>query len=325
MSRLREWSWAGPVATPGDEAHPKVRRRETRWALSLLGSASGSVALLLALGALGALHPAADSLAVFRGAFSGLGLAIAALLAILGARRGALAAAALPTIALMSLVPHWTAGTPGADLALYQKNLHYTLRDPGRIRDDILAARPDIVTFEELHANNDAIMTELADAYPFQLRCTAHRYVGDVAVLSRYPFRAGSANCPSVPGMASVVVETPKGPVTVAAIHLFWPWPHEQPEQVVDLLREIAALEGPVVIAGDFNMVRWSETLRRFARASGTGFVGHAAMSYRLGPGPFTGVAIDHVLAPGGQGSTEFRPQLGSDHRGVLARIALPE
>lgn len=313
--------------TPMPAAHPKVRGREGRPVRVLAGLAAAGVAALLGLGALGALHPAGDSLAVFRTSLSGCGLGLALMLLALGSRRGAGLAALVPALALLSLAPHWAAGgaAPEGGLSLYQKNLLYLTRDVDRIRDDILTARPDVVTFEEVHPNNERILGELAAAYPAQVRCPARDAVGDVAVLSRYPFREGSVRCSRTPGMASAVVEAPDGPVTVAAIHFEWPWPHRQPVQAERLIGEIASLEGPAVIGGDFNMVRWSATIRRIAEASGTEPVGPARVTFPMGPGPFVGVSIDHVLAPGGAGATELRPLLGSDHLGVLARIAPPE
>ncbi len=315
-------------AHPG--AHPSVTGREPRRALralrGLVGLAALTVAALLALGALGRVHPAGDSFAVLRVSLVAAGLAVAPLLAVLGAGRAALLAALAPGLGLLSLAPHWVperaAIAPGSsELVLYQKNLLYALRDPGRIRDDILRTRPDVVTLEELHRNNERILAALREVYPWQIRCRARPRVGDVAVLSRFPFREGSAGCSKTYGMAHAVVEAPGGPVTVGAIHFEWPWPHGQAAQAEGIVAEVAALEAPVVLGGDFNMVRWSDVLGRIGAASGAGPVGPARVTFPVGPGGFS---IDHVLAPGGQGQTMLRPRLGSDHLGVLARIALP-
>lgn len=84
---------------------------------------------------------------------------------------------------------------------------------------------------------------------------------------------------------------------------------------------EMSTWDEPVIMGGDFNMVRWSWALRdigRSARASAIGrthiTLAEKAYGMRL--------SIDHVLASG-TGSVEARPTLGSDHRGLLARIAL--
>lgn len=317
------------VTTPRVSSHSKVSLRENAapparsLVRRLLVVAAALVAAALAAGFLGALHPAGDSFAVFRGSLSGLGLVIAAAVSLAAPRRWALAAALVPALSLGTLLPHWVQGAPvQGGITLYQKNLHYQTRDVSLIAADILAEIPDVVTLQELHRNNARILGDLHGAYPWQVVCHFPRHPGQVALLSRHPFRDGGA-CSETPGMAHAVVETPDGPVSVASIHFHWPWPAgTQPGQARRLLPEIAALEGPVVIGGDFNMVRWSATLRRIARAADAQFVGRAAMSYAFAPGPFSGVSIDHVLGPQG-GTTEFRPPLGSDHRGVLARVRL--
>ncbi len=316
-------------ALPG--SHPSVTRREPGGAIrvlrGLLAVAALWVAALLALGALGRMHPAGDSFAVLRVSLVAAGLAVAALLAALGAGRAALLAGLAPGLGLLSLVPHWAPErapvAPGsAELVLYQKNLLYALHDPVRIRDDILRARPDVVTLEELHRNNERILAALREAYPWNIRCRPRLRAGYVAVLSRFPFREGSAGCSKTYGMAHAVVEAPDGPVTVGAIHFEWPWPHGQAAQAEGIVAEVAALEAPVVLGGDFNMVRWSDVMERIEAASGTEPVGPARVTFPVGPGGFS---IDHVLAPGGQGQTTLRPLLGSDHLGVLAEIALPK
>jgi endonuclease/exonuclease/phosphatase (EEP) superfamily protein YafD len=326
---LREWFPVVSDTTPQSAFHPSVTLREptaVRRARMLLAVSSAVISTLLVLGALGHLHPAGDSLSVLRPALAAGGLLIAGALLCLGSGRSALLALAAPGFALLSLAPHWYGGQAVEEggLTLYQKNILFKIHDTTRIREDILRADPDIVTLEELHPNNERILDDLRDSYPSQIRCNVRPVAGSAAILSRYPFRDGSAGCSKTPGMARAVVETPDGPITIAAIHFEWPWPHRQPGQVEGLMDEIAALEGPVVLAGDFNMVRWSSTIRRIAEATGTEPVGRARVTFPMAPLPFAGVSIDHVLAPNGAGTTSLRPLLGSDHMGVLARVAMP-
>lgn len=277
---------------------------------------------------LGAFHPGFDSLAVFRGLLAA-GTTICALtLALLGRRRAALVAALLPAFAVLSLVPHWFGNRAAPDgLVLYQKNLWYRNPVTRDVVADIRATSPDAVTLQEVAQRNETILDDLRDAYPTQLRCPFYRVVGDVAVLSRWPAVPGSALCEAHRGLGAITVETPQGPVTLVSIHFHWPWPHAQPDQAEDLepaLMTLAARDAPMIIGGDFNMVRWSATLGRLALVSGTEPLGASQPSYTRKPWMPVGLAIDSVFATGGTGNTALRPLFRSDHKGVLAKVALP-
>jgi len=76
--------------------------------------------------------------------------------------------------------------------------------------------------------------------------------------------------------------------------------------------------DGKAVLGGDFNMVTWSHTMRRIERVSGTKRIGAVWNTISLKGLP---LPIDYVLASG-TGSSERRPLLGSDHHGLVARIA---
>ncbi|TDK51281.1 endonuclease/exonuclease/phosphatase family protein [Antarcticimicrobium luteum] len=292
-----------------------------------IGWAAAAVTLAaLAAGYGGALHPAGDSLAVFR-----VPLAVAAglLLAMLWRPRRAVA----PGLALvaLALLPRlwamWPGPGPGpegveaqAGLVIYQKNLLFNLPDPRRLVADIAARSPDVVTLQEVSPRNRAVLAALRDRYPYQHDC-AYRAVGGTAVLSRWPAVPGSARCAH--GLTALQVETPAGRVWAVSLHLRWPWPHPQAAQLDRLGPVLRAMRGPMVIGGDFNSVAWSDALARVARASGTRRAGHEAASFALPYGGF-GVAIDHVLASGARpGTIEVLDRMGSDHRGILARVTV--
>ena len=77
------------------------------------------------------------------------------------------------------------------------------------------------------------------------------------------------------------------------------------------------------LIAGDFNMVPWGESVQRIKQAAGNRYLGAFRNTHNLG-GLFLPLPIDTVLVPrGATGTVELRGYMGSDHRGVLARIAL--
>jgi len=278
---------------------------------------TGAVLALAALGLshAGALHPAADSLAVFRPVIV-LGLVPCLYLA-----RRARALAMLGTVAAaVALGPAmWLARPAGAEptgaLVLYQKNLLWSNDRLGALAEDIMASGADVVTLQEVSRGNRALLGMLADAYPGQALCESGA-VGAVAVLARAPFAAPPV-CIEGQAMVLAQVAGPEGPVWVGSVHLSWPWPWPQARQAERLAAKLEALEGPRVIAGDFNMVAWGRSVRRMSAASGTRPIGPVRRSFVLmGVYP---LAIDHVLA--GAGRLEARARLGSDHFGLLARV----
>jgi endonuclease/exonuclease/phosphatase (EEP) superfamily protein YafD len=273
-------------------------------------------ALPVAAGYLGGLHPAGDSFAVFRAQGAGLLvlMALGALLA--GARRAGIAGIALAVFAAVPLVfGYWAEGVPGP-LRLYQKNMLFRNSDLPGLEADIRAADVAVLTLQEVSTPNLALLTALEDVLPHQMVCT-FATVGGVAVATRLMPVPGQEIC--APGLAAMQVEGPEGRLWLVSVHLHWPWPYGQAAQVADLVPVLAGLDGPVVMAGDFNMVRWAAALRAMAGAARVGPAGRVHGSY-TGFAPWLLLPIDHVLARGG-GTVETRPGLGSDHLGLLARI----
>ncbi len=276
-------------------------------------------ALPLLGGYLGGLHPLGDSLAVFR--LQGAGLL--AVLAAIALFTGAATVGRLGMVlALVAGVPvAWSyqgAGAPGTDLRLYQKNMLFRNDDLSGLQADIRAAAPDVLTLQEVSDPNKALMADLADTLPHQLWCP-FAAVGGTAVATRLPPIPGQTVC--APGLAAMKVTGPKGPLWLVSIHLHWPWPYGQPAHVAALLPALQEMEAPVVMAGDFNMVRWSDALAALRHATGTDHAGPVRGTY-TGFQPWLTLPIDHVLSPGG-GTMETRPGLGSDHLGLLADLSL--
>ena len=286
------------------------------------------LALLLALGGgyLGALHPAGDSLAVFRAYFVAPVLLLAALALVTGMRLVAGVSGLCGILALISvwgLVPLGKAdAAQGSGFELYQKNMLFRNPDPSQISADILARRPDFVTLQEVSPANRVIFDHLRAVYPAQHYCP-FAGVGGVGISSVWPKVEGSGLCAVAGrGMAAMQVVTPNGPVWVVSMHLFWPWPHSQDAQLKTLWPVLGAFEGKVVIGGDFNMVPWSHQLRQVERTSRAELLGPATISL-VKAGGFLRVPIDHVLVTGGQGQVRRLPLLGSDHFGLLAGFEL--
>ncbi|NNK68114.1 MAG: endonuclease [Rhodobacteraceae bacterium] len=289
---------------------------------------------VLALGFTGRFHGLGDSLSLLRPLVVPALAFISLLLLIPGPRRLALAGLAVAIGGGVSLVPPSPAsmlpdGTQ--TYAIYQKNLLFRLPDTNPVAADILDKGVDFVALQELHRRNRPILGALRETFPYQHFCP-FAAVGGIAVLSRFPAVDGKTVCAEGAGLAGMQVLTPDGPLWVVSLHLHWPYPYRQASQVEGLLPILSALEGPVVLGGDFNMVAWSHAVRAIARATGTEMAGFAggtlALSYSVDGknliDTLPRLPIDHVLVPEGSATVSVTrlPRLGSDHHGVLARFA---
>lgn len=279
-------------------------------------------------GYLGALHPAADLLAVGRGAFGAVALIWALMLPapyrllplglVLGGLgwhlSGHLGRAQAPPLA-QAQVPV----TPPLALRVYQKNLQRDRIDRGPMLAHIRKADPDILLVQEVSKYNLDMLAALRDRLPHQHVCDVAGANGN-AILSRWPLAPGGTAC--IPGAARAVIDTPSGPLSAVSLHLSWPWPYAQPEMLATIEPFLRQVSGPAIVGGDFNAVAWSHTLRRVEAATGTRRAGPFADTFDLGPLPGMGIGIDHILVSGRiYASIAVAPRLGSDHHGLIAQM----
>lgn len=265
-------------------------------------------------GYLGWLHPAGDSLSVGRGIASAM-VFISAMLAISAGMRlaafGSILLAFL-TGTSVSLAYLWP-GPPGS-ISLYQKNLLYRNDDLAGLEADIRAAAPLVLTLQEVSEANLVLLNGLKDMLPHQFHCAQGRR-GGTAVASSLPPVPGSEVC--VSGLAAMQVLYKEAPIWIVSVHLEWPWPYRQARHSNDLAPVLAGLEGPVLMGGDFNMVRWGYSVERLAAVANVQVAGPMQGSF-AGFAPWLWLPIDHVFAPSG-GRVSYRPLFGSDHLGILA------
>lgn len=283
----------------------------------------------------GRFHAAGDTLAVARPvAVLVVGILSAAAL-LLRPRRIGLAGLSLAAFGTASLVPQAPVSAlpdEATVFALYQKNLLFRLPDTGPVAADILETGTDFVTLQELHIRNRPILDALRGTYPHQLFCP-FAAVGGIAVLSRWPIVEGRTVCGDDSGLAAMQVATPDGPLWVVSLHLHWPFPYRQQEQVTALLPVLETFEAPVAIGGDFNMVPWSHAVGAISEATGSKLSGYAGGTFafshdgtdRTLAAWLPRLPIDHVLVPEGGAalSLQRRERLGSDHHGLVAEFAV--
>ena len=137
-------------------------------------------------------------------------------------------------------------------------------------------------------------------------------------MLSRYPLSDGHL-CSERRAISAVQVQLPDRTVWAASVHIPWPWPHDASRAEAAARKVLAQMDGPIVVAGDFNSMPWTARIGQIARKTKTKLAGPMRHTYTL---MHTPISIDHVLAPGG-GTVERRPMLGSDHAGLVAQVEL--
>jgi endonuclease/exonuclease/phosphatase (EEP) superfamily protein YafD len=281
-----------------------------------------TLAILAVLGGyIGWLHPIGDSLSVGRPLAVGAVLVLAIAASMLGMRIAAFWSILFAFLAggpvfFATLLPG-----PSGSLTLYQKNLRFDNGQLPALEADIRQTDAVALTLQEVSDANRVLLAGLSDRFPHQQVCAAES-VGAVAVATSLPPVPGAVVC--APGLAAMQVMLPttqgETPVWLVSVHLHWPWPYGQRDQVDELLPVLAGLEGPVAMAGDFNMVRWAHSVRQMAAAARVNPAGPSNGTY-LGFAPVLTLPIDHAFATVG-GRLDLRPAHGSDHLGLLARLA---
>lgn len=272
--------------------------------------------LLLAGSYLGAVHPLGDSLAVFRvwiaGGVVGLGLVtLVARLWLLGPISVVLGVAALANTVEVAITA--VAG-PDLTVTVYSKNLGAGRVDWARLADDIGMTRADIVVLQEVTQQTMGQLPALLPDHPYQHICNFSGWSA-MAVASRWPL--SEPGCTDHRSLAYALVDAPDGPIWVASIHQVWPFPYPQAELLPDILAAVEAAPARQIIAGDFNMVPWGNSVRQIQQAGGTRRLNVAETTIEVRG---VGLSIDHVLSDG-FGQAGRRPRFGSDHYGMVARI----
>jgi endonuclease/exonuclease/phosphatase (EEP) superfamily protein YafD len=188
----------------------------------------------------------------------------------------------------------------------------------------------DLVVMQEMTADKWSKLREsLGSRYPYT--------IGDVGlvILSKHKIiengrvdRGGFEPWNSLM-LRWAVIEVNGTTVKFAGVHLARPfYPKLQYADVLTLVDFVRHQTGPLIVAGDFSLTPWTDKLRGFSEATGLKRYNSFHFTWPLHVRALTlppFVAIDHVFASPGFAKIETRvgPRLGSDHRPVIADIAL--
>ena len=274
---------------------------------NLIKLAAALLIFALTAGMMGQLHPALDSFSHFRLHLATI-LALVVVVAVLvHQRKLAIFSSLVIAASLFQTVPHLPfflkrADVDAADqIKIMQLNLLFKNTSYEHVARISLNSGADFITFQEVTSTTGRVLDLIRHQYPFQLSC-AFGAVGSVAIASRHEFaNSESKLCLRANGFAKASFSLNGQNITVASIHLHWPWPSIQSEQIGRISNSLNALSGPVLIAGDFNAAPWSAAVKRVAAESNTRVVngvlqtwGPVEISKRLIP--WIGLALDNTL-----------------------------
>lgn len=241
-------------------------------------------------------------------------------------------AVAVAALLLTAVWPQWAPPSAEPDatqpvLTLYFANLYVRNTDVAAMAASIQAAKPDIVVLIEMSSAASVGMETLLADYPYRVGAPPLGPTrGDRSIIaSRFPVTELHSRT-RFPGLSRVAasIDTPLGPVNVVGVHLTRPWPYQyqwgQITQVMALTEIVGQLQGPVLVAGDFNSVSSARIGRQVQKDIGLipapGWPGTWPSSLPS----VLGVTIDQVYHSPQLTVTERRVgrRTGSDHRPVI-------
>lgn len=213
----------------------------------------------------------------------------------------------------------------GKTIKFMQFNLNFRNQHMPRVKAYLEQEKIEIATFQEVTPAHHDFLETMSGAYPFQKYCK-FAGVGDVAILSKYPFVASQGECVEGEGLVWFQVMVGGEPLSIASIHLHWPFPYKHHKQVDRLSASLHRIPSPKLIAGDFNAASWSHVMRRITDYSHTSIVPGLRWTLNfkdIPPLPRLQLPIDHILLSEGLGVKQIQTgaPLGSDHLPVVAEI----
>lgn len=243
--------------------------------------------------------------------------------------------AMLAVAALLAAVPPFqawcTAGTgsgKGMPLIIAQMNVHEGNREHAAVVETALGRGADVIALQEVDERWWRALDEgLSDRYPWSVHGFGEKNHG-IALFSRLPLHEADVfPLEELPAIRAVIgrdslemvvyalhLRAPEGGAKTALRNCQWE------SLAIRMLEERL----PVCLVGDLNTVPWDKAFRDFRDQTGI-----RPGRYLLKPtwpalGPMALIPIDHLLGSNGLviGAQETFRIPGSDHRGVLARVA---
>jgi endonuclease/exonuclease/phosphatase (EEP) superfamily protein YafD len=325
-------------------AYARIRGTFVRRAhkLAILGTVCVWLALLAGL--LGRVAWPFDLFAHFRIQYAALFVLL--ILVLLALRRWVVALAAViglgvSVVPLMPYVIKDGGATPVAAAAAHSAtptfrlltfNVWFRNPDMARTAAYIEQSQADAVVLQELTPSQAETLRPLLPSYPhFHIEPSR---MGS-AVFTKWPVISAESVPLAKEGAiaARMQIDWRGTPITVLGVHLNWPLgPRNSAfrnEELAGVVAFAKTQQGPLLVAGDFNLTPWSEYFRDALVASGLHDAARGFGLARSWPAQFAPLAIriDHCLLSPHWRSVSVRPGpwLGSDHLPVVAELSLQQ
>jgi endonuclease/exonuclease/phosphatase (EEP) superfamily protein YafD len=209
-------------------------------------------------------------------------------------------------------------------------NVSYRQFSVRRLLEIVREANPDVLVVQELTPHAENVLKDFDTVFPH-----FHKFPADgprgIGLWSRHELQ--SAQTVAVGRLPAIEarVRMPQGTFTVIGAHLSSPVRPRRAAARNAELRELgvrsAAVMGPLVVAGDFNITPYSPYFTDWLAASG---LTDSRRGRTLSPSwptmmPWFAIPIDHVAVNSGFAirSHERLPNFESDHYGLLVELEL--
>ncbi|KQV64518.1 endonuclease/exonuclease/phosphatase family protein [Rhizobium sp. Root1220] len=196
------------------------------------------------------------------------------------------------------------------------------------IADMIIASNADVVNILEAEPLRREL-PRLSATYPYHLGCAAGSVECDTLVLSKRPFveqETSSLGDLWRNRLTRSAIDFDGTKINFLAAHLAKPYFDDfQADELLDLRTAVAAIDGPLVLAGDFNSAVIDPHIQRFMRQTGFRSTFPEPATWPIKAGRL-GISIDHVFArpPLRLKSVErIEDNKGSNHFGLMAEFTL--
>jgi endonuclease/exonuclease/phosphatase (EEP) superfamily protein YafD len=191
---------------------------------------------------------------------------------------------------LSSLAPR-PAVSDAPTLKVMTHNIFGLNYDMKRVADVIAQEDPDIVALQEYFPEQATLDALIKPKYPYSVRCQGGKRA-NLGLYSKIPFdkEMSAADCPSdaygKQRTAHIIAGFTLADGThfsVMTTHMDWPFPIErQLTEFQSAETSINAVQGPLIVVGDFNSTPWSYAMKAFERDSGLKRETHALITYPL-------------------------------------------
>jgi endonuclease/exonuclease/phosphatase (EEP) superfamily protein YafD len=228
----------------------------------------------------------------------------------------------------------------GPVLRLMSLNLLYTSRHAEAVFRQVDRIQPDVLLLQEVGTFWAGAVSALRASFPHRVelpRVSSWPHAHGVLLLSRHPILEADQQTLGGPSIRLAAARLAIGDhaLWVASVHAAKPNGRArlalQQSQLEQLAAWVDARAGPVLLGGDLNATPYAPQLGRLLAATGMTLdqqVSPAQAFTSTFPAalPVLGLKLDHILV---RGMTIRRawtlPPAGSDHRAVVADVALPE